>query len=480
MTSRAPNERTDPYAPVHSTHQADHLAIPFQNPSPRSVPVRNHASGLVLSLIVLITIGTGFLILPVASREGSWTPPIDALFTAVSAVCVKGLVVVPTAEHWSFAGQVVILAMIQLGGLGFMVGTTIVLVTLGRGTSLRDALLIHDGTPTIPFAFARKLAIRTAKFTIAVEAIGAMLLIVGFRQESTYPDIVWMAIFHSVSAFCNAGFDLQPNGQSLQVFSGSLVVNSTIMALIQLGGLSYLVLSEIVTVRRWHPLSLYAKLVVLMNGGLVVVGALLFLILERNASLVGLGGRDRLLASLFQSVSARTAGFATVPFDQITQPIQFVWMLLMLVGGAAGSTAGGVKLATSAVLVLAIASTLRGHEHTHVFGRRISAAQVLTALALIITYIAMHFTLTLVLAAVEDLSSVHHPSFLAYMFEVMSALATVGLSTGITPDLSDAAKLVLCIGMVIGRVGPLALMDALSRTSKRNHVRFPDASIRMG
>jgi len=406
---------------------------------------------------------------------------MDALFTAISATSVTGLVTVDTAPHWSFFGEMVILVLIQLGGFGFMVGTSLVLIALGRGASLRDTLLMQDGSPTMSLRDVRSLSKRILRFMLVTEAVGAVLLTLGFMRDRPPLTAVWHGIFHSISAFCNAGFDLQGEFSSVSRFSGSPLVVVTLMSLVQAGALSYMVLSDVWTKRRWATLHLDSKLVLITNALFIGGAMLLFLVVEWNSAMASMPAWARPMNALFQAVAARTAGFATVSFDDAHPSTLFLWVGIMLVGGAAGSTAGGIKLATLAILVLAVVSTLRGQAEPQAFGRRIASALVFRALAIVAIFLAVHFFLTLGLALTEDIYNDQSIGFVHLMYEAMSGLATVGLSTGITPTLSVPGKIILCIAMFLGRLGPITAAYALQRRQQRPaRYRFPEAHIRIG
>jgi trk system potassium uptake protein TrkH len=450
-------------------------------PLHREVPnVRTHAKRFVAGFSVLILVGAVLLMMPWASASGESTRPIDAIFTAVSASAVTGLITVDTATHWSFFGELVILILIQVGGLGFMVGASLVLASLGRGLSLRDTLMMQDGAPTLSVREATDLSKRILRFTVVCEAAGAVILSIRFMRDESPLVAIWHGVFHSISAFCNAGFDLQGGFRSVSGFDTSPVVLVTIMSLIQAGALSYIVLSDIWNKRRWGPLQLDTKLVVITNVLLILGGMIGFLIIEWNSALAFMPEWSRPMNALFQSVAARTAGYASINFGDAHPSTLFLWIAIMFVGGAAGSTAGGIKLATLAILVLAVLSTLRGQAEPQAFGRRIATTLVFRAMAIVALFLAVHFALTLALAITEDVFNDQSIGFVDLMYETMSGLATVGLTTGITPSLSTPGKIVLCLAMFFGRLGPLTAAYALQRRQRFVKYRFPEAAIRLG
>lgn len=447
----------------------------------RSVPsARSHAQRFAAGVSLLILIGGFLLMLPFAAESGESTPAIDAFFTSISAMSVTGLVTVDTATHWSFFGELVILLLIQVGGFGFMVGTSLVLIALGRGSSLRDSLLMQDGSPTMSLRDVTSLSKRIIRFILVTEGVGAVLLFSHFIQHESLFSAIWMSVFHAISAFCNAGFDLNGNFRSVADLNGSPLVLVTLMGLIQFGALSYMVLYDVWKKREWRSLYLDSKLVLITNVVLIAAATLLFLIIEWNSAMADTPQWARPMNALFQAIAARTAGFASINFDDAHPSTLFLWVAIMLVGGAAGSTAGGVKLATIAVLVLAVLSTLKGQEEPQAFGRRIASSLVFRGMALVALFLIAHFVLTLALAITEDVYNNSELGFMPLMFEAMSALATVGLSTGITPDLSIPGKIVLCVAMFLGRLGPITAAYALQRRQEPTRYRFPEASIRIG
>lgn len=443
--------------------------------------VRRSAKIFVLALAGLVLLGAFLLMLPWTARNGEATPWIDALFTAMSAAAVTGLVTVDTHDHWNGFGQVVILLLIQAGGLGFMVGASIVLRVIGRGggSRLRDALLVQDGAPTVSLREAVDLSRRIVRFTFMTEAVGAVLLSLRFSRDMPWDQAIWQGIFHAVSAFCNAGFDIQGQFQSLTSYQESIWVNLTVMVLIQAGALSYIVLADTATKRRWSTLATNSKIVLLFNAILIVAGFLLILIAEWNGSLAEIQAANRPLVALFQSVTTRTAGFSTADIASFSSFTLFVVIGLMFVGGSSGSTAGGVKLQTFGVVVVAVASTLNGHDEPQIFRRRIAIALVLRALAVLTLFFTAHFLVTLGLALTEHQFGVQ-PAFQTLFFESMSALATVGLSTGITPDLSTAGKFLIILAMFFGRIGPLTAAYALQRRHEARRYRFPTSRVNIG
>ena len=442
--------------------------------------VRQHAKLFTLGLVAVALVASFLLSLPWASRSGESTSFIDAFFTAVSAFCVTGLVVVDTQTHWSFFGQVVILILIQAGGLGFMVGASIVLRILQRGGSgLRETLLLQDGAPTLSLREAASLSGRITRFTLAVEAVGALILFLRFAEDRPLHIALWHGVFHSISAFCNAGFDLQGAFTSFAGYQSSILVNLTVIALVQAGALSFVFFADLNAKRRWKTLALESKIILVMNTTVVATGVALFLAAEWNQTLAQVPVIERPLVALFQSVAARTAGFATVNFADLTSITLFSWVAIMFIGGASASTAGGVKLTTVGVIGLAVVSTIRGQQEPQIFGRRIPTPLVFRAMAVVTLMFMAHFAATLALTVTQHYTAGDF-TFLALLFETMSAIATVGLSTGITPFLSDPAKLILCATMIFGRLGPLTVVYALQIRQHAVRYRFPEEPVRIG
>lgn len=456
------------------------IELPREQKRPAIPNVTTNAKRFAAGVTLLTASGGLLLMMPFASATHTRTPAIDAFFTAISAISVTGLSTVNMATHWSFWGQLIILLLVQLGGFGFMVGASLVLVVIGRGLSLRDTLMMQDGSPTMSLNDVTTLTGRIIRFILISEGIGALFLFTWYIRHTSLPDALWNSVFMAVCAFCQSGFDLHTDTSSLQGMNNVPVVMVTIGALIQLGGLSYMVLSDVWTKRAWRPLLLDSKLVLITNAIMIVLASVLFIFVEWNASLAPVGTAWKPLASVFQAISARTAGFSSVDFGEAHTATLFLFVAVMMVGGAAGSTAGGVKLATIAVLFLAVISTLRGQTEPQAFGRRLAPALIYRAMSVFALFLIVHFVLSLGLAITEDVFNDATFSFTSLMFEAMSALTTTGMSTGITPDLSIPGKLILYTAMFIGRLGPITAAYALQRRQKLARYRFPEARIRIG
>lgn len=449
--------------------------------APNGVPsFRQSAQRFILALVAILIVSTVLLATPCTSASGQPTPLIDAAFTAISAACITGLVTLDTQTHWNGFGKAIILVLIQIGTLGFMVGASVVLQVLRRGASLRDALLMRDGEPTLTLREVRLLTGHILRFTLIVQALGAVAITIGFLPERSVPDAIWRGVFLSVSAFSNACFDLTGGFQSLIPYQGVVWFNLVIMALIQAGALGYLVLSDVWRERRWHRFTLDTKLVLTSHITLLAIGAGCFLFLEWGGAMASAPDWSKPMISLFQSVSTRSGGFATVDLGQATGATLFLFAILMMIGGAPASTAGGVRLTTVAVVVVAVLSTLRGQNEPQVMQRRLETPLIYRALTVIVLFMMIHGLTTVLLYVTENHFGGADFGFMALLFESASALATDGLSTGITPSLTDAGKLVLCVTMFIGRIGPLTAVFALQQHQRPARYRFPTEPVRIG
>jgi trk system potassium uptake protein TrkH len=414
--------------------------------------------------------------------------PLDAFFTAVSAVCVTGLTVVDTGSRFSPFGQAVILALIQVGGLGLMTFAVFVGVVLGRRVGFTDRMVIQDSMHHTPRAGVRRLVRYVLAFTLAVEAAGAAALFVRFRGQLPAGEAIWQSVFHSVSAFCNAGFGLRPD--SLVGYRGDLLVNLAITALVLVGGLGFLVNMELwdgarARLRGLRPplLTLHAKLALLVTGALLVAGTVVFALLEWNNVLRGLPLGERLLASWFQSVSPRTAGFNTIDYGQVGSDTLFFTIFLMFVGASPGSTGGGIKTTTFGLLFALVVARWRGRGRAIAFSRTIPHAVMDRALLLALlawAFVSLAIGLLVFTETRGTPFAAAEPRFAALMFEAVSAFGTVGLSTGITASLGTGGKLVLAALMFAGRVGPLTLVLAVGPRQERGRFRYAEENVMVG
>ena len=429
---------------------------------------------ITLSFILTIFAGGILLYLPVSGAGGSSCAFIDALFTSCSAVCVTGLVVRNTATFWSPFGKTVILMLIQIGGLGVVTGMVAISLITGRQIGLRHRNLMQNAlnAPRIGgiIHFTRFLLI----FTAAAEGLGALFLAVPFIRDFGAGQGILKAVFHSVSAFCNAGFDLLGEKTayvSLGGYRGDAVVNCVVMALIVSGGLGFLTWDDLIQNQfHWKKLRLQSRLVILVSAFLILVPAVLFAVFEFNHE----APVTRVLLAVFQSVTTRTAGFNTADLRKMSEASRLIMILLMMIGGSSGSTAGGMKTTTFAVMLLAVWSFVRQKKEVSAFGRKISVQVVLEAFTLLVLYIMLLIGGTAVMSAVERLP------VLDCMFECASALGTVGLTMGITPSLGSAGKVLLILFMYIGRVGGLTLAYAALSGGRHHPGKLPEEKILVG
>ena len=439
------------------------------------------AVALLSLFAVLISTGTLLLMLPIATAGPEPTRFVDALFTATSAACVTGLVVLDTANHWSPFGQIVILVLIQLGGFGIMAGSTLLLFLFLRRTTLRDRVLVQESLGGLQLGSVTTLVKRIAIFTIACELIGAVILSIAFMAgpeagPKWHPMGIWWGIFHSISAFNNAGFDLTGGFQSLIPFRDDWVVLLTHGMLLVLGGLGFAIVGDAVGRRRWSRMALETKLVISATVALLIGGTVLIGVIEwgNPATLGAMPPEQRVLNAFFESATLRTAGFTALDTGALLESTLFVVMGLMFIGGASGSTAGGIKVNTFAVLVIAIISTVKGEPSATAFGRRIKHAIVYRALAVLILALGFVFLVGLGLTLTTE------ATFVQTLFEAISAFGTVGASTGITPELSDPARLITTFAMFVGRLGPLTLVLALAARAHPVSYRPAVESVRIG
>jgi len=431
---------------------------------------------LIYGFAGLIACGTILLILPISTKTGLLTSPVDALFTATSAVCVTGLVVVDTADYWSLFGQIVILVLIQAGGFGFMTSATVFLLAFGRRIGLQERLLIRESMGLAQLGGLVRIVKRMAVFTLVAEVIGAAIFYLHFSTQYSAGTALRVSLFQSISAFNNAGFDLFGSFRSLSNYQGVPLVVLPTAVLIFLGGISFLVVFDIAKSRNWRRLSLDSKMVLTTTVSLLALGIIVILFTEWNNpdTLGAMSQPQRLLNAFFQSVTARTAGFSTITMANVADYTLFFTMLLMFVGGASGSTAGGIKINTFGMLVATIWSTIRGRERAGAFGRQFNTQQIHRALTLVM------FSLGLVCLVVFILTVTEEFHFLNLLFETVSAFGTVGLSTGITPNLSMAGRLIITGTMFAGRLGPLTLALALIQRQQPTAYRYPEEAVRIG
>lgn len=443
---------------------------------------------IMLGFLSVILIGALILMLPVCSKEGTFTPFLTSLFTATTCVCVTGLVVVDTYAHWSVFGQIVILLLIQIGGLGVVTLSTYILTLLGQKISLKQRLLLEDALNLDTIAGLLRFIRKVFVGTLVVEGIGALLYMLVFVPEMGLKGI-WVSVFNSVSAFCNAGIDII-GAASLAPYVANPIINITTMLLIIMGGIGYVVWWDVAHVIKcyrkgeihrnhiWQRLRLHSKVVLVATFGLIMAGFLITLVLEWNnpETLGPLSIPVKLQAAMFQSVTLRTAGFFTISQKGLYNSTAFLSLIFMFIGGSPVGTAGGIKTTTIAVLLIATWSTIKGRDFSAVFHRKINPATVRKALSVtIISLSAALLALILILTFCEG-------DFMDLSFEVFSAIGTVGLTRSVTSGLNTFGRVIIIICMYLGRIGPISLVIALNniRSKSAGRIEYPEESITVG
>ena len=429
---------------------------------------------IILGFAGVIVAGALLLTLPAASAAGAATPFTDALFTSTSAVCVTGLVVRDSGSYWSPFGQSLILLLIQIGGLGVITMSATFLMLAGRNISLKERSAMQDALSAPSVGGIVRLTRFILKGTFIVELTGALVMLPVFWRDHGFRGI-WMAVFHSISAFCNAGFDILGTESnrypSLTGYVDSPVINITIMLLIVIGGIGFLTWDDIFENKwRFHRYRMQSKVILVTTGLLIFLPAVFFFFSDFSA----LPAENRLLASFFQSVTPRTAGFNTVNLSAMSGASQGVMILLMLIGGSPGSTAGGMKTTTLAVLIANATATFRQRDSAQFFGRRVDCSAVKTAATILTMYLVLFFGGAVFISAYENLP------LSACLYETASAVGTVGLTLGITPQLRIPSQMVLILLMYLGRVGGLTLIYAALSSKKVRNARLPQEKITIG
>ena len=429
---------------------------------------------IILGFAGVILLGALLLMLPISTTGGNVTPFNETLFTATSAVCVTGLVVQDTGSYWSTFGQAVILALIQIGGLGVVTVAASFALLSGRRISLMQRSTMQDAISAPKVGGIVRLTRFILRGTFLIELLGALAMLPVFCRDYGWRGI-WMAVFHSISAFCNAGFDILGTESnlypSLTGYAGSPVINVTIMLLIVVGGIGFLTWDDIFENKwRFHRYRMQSKVILVTTGLLIFLPAVFFFFSDFSA----LPAENRLLASFFQSVTPRTAGFNTVDLPAMSGASLGVMILLMLIGGSPGSTAGGMKTTTLAVLLSNAAATFRQRDSAQFFGRRVDGSAVKTAATILTMYLALFFGGGVFISVYEDLP------LSSCLYEAASAVGTVGLTLGITPQLHIPSQMVLIALMYLGRVGGLTLVYAAVSTKKAGSAKLPQESITIG
>ena len=439
---------------------------------------------ILLSFLVTILIGSGLLALPISSASGEAVPYLDALFTATTSTCVTGLVTIPTVSTWSVFGQIVILLLIQIGGLGIITIMSGLMLLLNRKMGIDDRLLIQDAFNLNTMSGLAKFIKNVLIGTLIIEGVGAVLYMIVFVPDFGARGI-WISVFNSVSAFCNAGIDIIAEN-SLCNYATNPLINIVTSALIILGGLGYIVWWDVIRVVKsrspknrkiFRHLSLHSKIAITATAVLILVGAILIFIFEYDNPLtIGkMSLFDKIQISLFQSVTTRTAGFATIPQENLTNASATVSIVLMLIGGSPVGTAGGMKTVTIAVLICSAFATIRNKNSVTLFGRRISEESIKKAVSVVVMFLTICAISTILLMATSNASP------LDAVFETVSATATVGLSRNLTATLNTFGKLIIIVTMYFGRVGPISLAIALgSKNESQNVITEPTEDISIG
>ncbi|HCC07466.1 MAG TPA: Trk family potassium uptake protein [Clostridiales bacterium] len=445
---------------------------------------------LVLGFLAIIFLGASLLSLPISTNNEVVTSFLDALFTSTSAVCITGLVVVNTLDHWSVFGQLVILVLIQIGALGFMTFLALIFILIGRKTTLKERLVMKEALNQNDMKGIASLIKNIVKLTFIVELIGALVLSFVMVPEYGLINGMYKAVFHSISAFCNAGFDIIGKG-SLIPYVSNIIVNITISILVVLGGLGFTVWTDLITSIKsklagkysfkimLKKLTLHTKLVLIMTGVLIVFGTLFIYMYEYDnvQTIANLTQQDKIISAIFQSITTRTAGFNTIPLDTMNTATQIIMIILMFIGGSPAGTAGGIKTVTLVILILAVVSEIKGKEKVEVFNKTISNGAIKRALTVVV------IGLTIVMASTLMLTITEKFSFIEVLFESVSAFANVGLTLGITFGITAIGKIILITEMFIGRLGPMTIAIALllrNKNQKNNAINYPEEKIIVG
>ncbi len=442
------------------------------------LPKMNSLRIIALSFLIVILIGASLLSLPISSKTGTFTNFLDCLFTATSATCVTGLVVVDTFTHWTIFGQCVILLLIQIGGLGFMTLLTILMMFAKRHVTLHEIRILTQSAGNVRKDGIFTLVRHILFGTLIVEGIGTIILAFVFCPDMGFGQGLYFALFHSVSAFCNAGFDLlgcRAPFSSLTTYSSNIIINLTISGLIIVGGLGFYVWDDLIRCRfKFKKLELHSKTVIITTLTLIISGWLLIFFLEYDHALAGRDTGEKLLASFFQSVTTRTAGFDSINQANLSDSGIIVSVFLMLTGGSPGSTAGGIKTTTLAVIILSTITCARGRESTVIFKRRIEPSVVHQAHTTAAVYLFLAISSVILICSIDGIS------MRDCMFEVASAMGTVGLTTGVTPTLSAASHIILILLMYAGRLGAMSLMLVFANREKHVPLERPYGKIIIG
>ena len=439
---------------------------------------------LTIGFLAVVLLGALLLTLPAATKDRDSLGFVDALFTATSSVCVTGLTVVNTGATFSLFGQVVIIVLIQIGGLGFMTMASLVFLAIGKRISLRERLVIQESFNADTLQGLVRLVRNAILVTLAVEGAGFLIFAIRFIPEFGLARGLFFAVFLAISAFCNAGFDPFGYANSIEEYVADPVVNLTIMLLITLGGMGFSVVLDVVRNRRFRALTLHSRVVLIMSGILFVSGALLIGLVEwANPLTLGrpeLNPAERVMAASFQSVTLRTAGFDTIGQGNLTPAGQMISIIYMFIGASPASTGGGIKTTTFFIVLLSVGAMVRRKQDYNIFNRRLNEQLVRRALAIFTIALGLVMVDVVVISAAEAAAG-NAETLADVLFETVSAFATVGLTRGITPNMSLVSKLLISVTMFLGRVGPLTVSMALSGgPGKADVIRYPEDRMMVG
>lgn len=433
---------------------------------------------IVIGYLLIILFGTALLMLPAATRSREATPFLDALFTSTSASCVTGLVIADTSRNWSLFGQGVILCLIQIGGLGFMTIGVFFAIILRRKIGLWTRGTLQESVNVMQIGGVVRLAKKIIIGTLIFEGAGAVLLAIRFSREFEWGRAIYYGVFHSISAFCNAGFDLMGTKEAYISFSeyyDDIWINVVLMALIVIGGIGFFVWNDIsVNKWKWKNYRLHTKIVLLTTAILIFGGAILLYLFEADASMQGMSEKGRVLSALFGSVTARTAGFNTTDTAALSESGKVLTAILMFIGGSPGSTAGGIKTTTLVVLVVYVKANLRQNANCNVFHRRLHEDTIRKASTVLCTNLFLAVIAILILITVQPIALTDA------LFEVVSAIGTVGMSTGLTRELGNVSKIVIIFLMYCGRIGSMTFALSLKGHKALAPVREPVEQITIG
>ena len=429
---------------------------------------------LVAGILLIIAIGTVLLMLPISNHSGHSLRFMDALFTATSAACVTGLIVVDVETTFTLFGEIVIMILMQLGGLGFMTIATLIALLFGRKLSLKDRLILKEAINSDTMEGVVRIIRKVLIFSFTIEGIAAIIFTARWSVDMPFLKALYYGIFHSVSLFNNGGFDLF--GNSFQYYTGDWLFNTIASILVISGGLGFVVLNDLFEFPKKRRLSLHSKMVLSVSGVLIALGAIVLFVFEftNTKTLGSLDFPHKLYASFFQSVSTRSSGTSTIDITELRSATQFFFILLMFIGASPGSTGGGIKTTTFLIMIGALYAMVRGRKDIVFFRHRVPQGLLMRAMTIIIITLGIFMVINMLLLTTED------APFLTILFETASAVGTVGLSVGLTPELTEWGKLIITVTMFIGRIGPLTIAYAIRPKQTKNLYRHPEGRIIIG